>query len=90
MRGSLAEREVVIVRQSNFLAAPDRGEPKLEQIMARTAQKLQTGEYFERNVVTVGKTSRRAESASAVDGQEQNDSDTRGILLRPAILGPRC
>eukprot|EP00959_Pyramimonas_sp_CCMP1952_P242378 5066352-Pyramimonas_sp.AAC.1 len=36
MEGPLAERGATLARQSDVLAAPDRGEPKFEQIMART------------------------------------------------------
>eukprot|EP00959_Pyramimonas_sp_CCMP1952_P046715 975863-Pyramimonas_sp.AAC.1 len=37
-----------------FFAAPERGEPKLDQVLVRTARNLQTREYFERGVVAVG------------------------------------
>ena len=51
----LAERELVVSRQSHFLAAPPRGEPKFEQILARTTQNLQALEYCERETVVAGK-----------------------------------
>ena len=57
--GKLSVHEVILARQSKFLAAPTRGGPgvpKLEQIMARTTQNLDTAEYLETNFVTVGKT----------------------------------
>eukprot|EP00959_Pyramimonas_sp_CCMP1952_P146354 3063822-Pyramimonas_sp.AAC.1 len=39
---NLAKREVIIARQTKFLAAPASGEPKMEHILARTTHNLDT------------------------------------------------
>ena len=53
--GRLAVHEVILSRHSKFLAAPARGLPKPEQILARTTQNLDTAEYLETDFVTIGK-----------------------------------
>eukprot|EP00959_Pyramimonas_sp_CCMP1952_P250947 5245007-Pyramimonas_sp.AAC.1 len=52
---NLAESEATSTGQTKFLAAPARGEPKAEQVMARTTQNLDTGEFHEKNAVVAGK-----------------------------------
>eukprot|EP00959_Pyramimonas_sp_CCMP1952_P087808 1837264-Pyramimonas_sp.AAC.1 len=40
---NLAETAVIIARQTKVLAAPARGGPNIEQVMARATQSLDTG-----------------------------------------------
>ena len=54
--GRLAVQEVILPRQSKFLAALARGLPKPEQILARATQNLDTAGYLETHFVTLGKT----------------------------------
>eukprot|EP00959_Pyramimonas_sp_CCMP1952_P266803 5578038-Pyramimonas_sp.AAC.1 len=83
---NLAETEVTIPRQTKFLAVPARGGPDVEQIMTRTTQNLDTGKYYEKNAVVVGKSVELNEvdvhdevCGNAVLRRAQNESTNPGV-----------
>ena len=85
-----AEFEVSVTRQTHFLAAPRRGGPKFEQIMARAARNMHTLEYYEREAAVVGKSREELSKPLALKGKAKTSNLRVVYCCDPFYAQPDC